>query len=132
MKKNVCNPFLSLFFFFLAISIFAQPATNESNSLKLKEIQERNRVLQVQKTSDSLNEIMKKQSPDLDSASDENPEAAAFNERYEGMANEDLNQDMSKYPKAEDLDEINKSPLAKSVDAIPPVILFAIIGFLFS
>lgn len=104
--------------------------TAEQNQALYLSIQERNQQLKNIKTADSLSQIQKEQYGDLDSATDTNPEATAFNERYAGMANPDLNQDMSQQPQAKDLDELNKNSLSKLTDSMPPIVTNLIFIFL--
>jgi hypothetical protein len=119
---------LNLLLFFIATSIFAQSATNESNALKLKMIEERNEELKIQRVSDSLDEEIKKQYFNLDVAT-QNLGEAALNQELAGTETPNQNQDMSKYPEPPSMDEIHKSSLAKLFDSMPPVLLYTLLGF---
>lgn len=121
---------LNLFIFFIATSIYAQSATNESNALKIKMLEERNEELEIQRISDSLDEELKKQYFDIDIAT-QDPGKAAISKELAGMggsAEAKQNQDMS-MSQAADADEVHKSSLAKLVDSMPPVLLYTLLGF---
>lgn len=121
---------LNLLIFFIAISISAQSATNESNALKLKKIEERNEELKIQRISDSLDEIMKEQYFNLDSATMDVGQEV-IDDQFGNTGSINQNQDMSQMPKANDMDEIHKSSLAKLADSIPPAISYTLLGIVF-
>lgn len=118
---------LNLLFFFIAISIFAQSATNESNTIKIKMIEERNEELKTQRVSDSLDEEIKKQYFNLDDATMD-VGAEVIDDKYGNTARVNQNQDMSQQPQAKDMDEIHKSSLATLTDSMPPPLMYILFG----
>ena len=60
-KQIVMRSFLNQFICLVSFIANAQEATSESNNIKLKEIREKQKEIQIQKTSDSLDVISKSQ-----------------------------------------------------------------------
>ncbi|MFV8346847.1 hypothetical protein [Flavobacterium sp. ZB4P13] len=118
----------NLFFLFITISISAQSATNKSNALKLKIIEERNEQLKTQHISDSLDEEINKQYGNIDDATMD-PGQKTIDDEFGNTARINQNQDMSQQPQAKDMDEIHKSSLAKLTDSMPPVLVYTLLGF---
>ena len=84
-------------------------ATEEQNQAEFLSMQKQSQVNQDFQTQEYLSKKKKEQSGDLDSALNDSPGLTVMEQEYAGQANPILNQDMSQQPKAEDLDDINRS-----------------------
>ena len=84
-------------------------ATKEQNQAEFLNMQQQSQVNQDFQTQEYLSRKKKEQSGDLDSALNDSPGLTVMEQEYAGQANPILNQEMSQQPKAEDLDDINRS-----------------------
>jgi len=122
--------FLNLFICLVSFIVNAQVATNESNNIKLKEIQERQKEIQIQKTSDSLDEISKNQNGDSFKAT-QDVETASMSKRFgEETTSMGISKDTQVNPGLSN-NVVNRSWLGKLGDSLPPYFfVFIILGIL--
>jgi len=121
--------FLNQFICLVSFIANAQEATSESNNIKLKEIREKQKEIQIQKTSDSLDVISKSQYGDPMIANSD-AESMVQNQRATGTGIAmGRDKTIPGEAPASDLNDIHSSSLSKFIDSNPHFLEFIILGF---
>ena len=117
----------------ITIIVSAQQPTIQSNNLKLKEIQEREKELQIKKTSDSLDEILKQQPGDPNIA-DGDAYAMATEEKYgkagSEMGRQNIHQNIASGLDSEDVNQNAMGKFGESLNGYMKYIIIGVILFL--
>lgn len=103
--------------------------TEESNAIKIKLIEERNKELINQRVSDSLDTVISSQYGDPRIATEDAAQAVSY-KKYASSATDGINQDMTNQEKTSSMEDIHISYLGKLQESTPPSLVYILVFFL--